>query len=132
MRSDDANLQTEDPLVLDAGIRGRVIVHQDAEALAHAAAREFARITAEAVIARSRAFVALSGGSTPKRMGELLATTDYQDRVPWQDLHILWGDERWVPEESEESNAGVARRTFLSKVPLPIGHIHPFPTEGLE
>ena len=117
---------------LDAGARGCVVVFPDPEALARATAQAFARITTEAVAARDRAFVALSGGSTPKRMGELLATLEYRDSVPWQDLQILWGDERWVPEESEESNAGVARRSFLSKVPLPVAHIHPFPTEGLE
>lgn len=110
--------------------RGELRLVADAEALAQAAAESFVQHTTAAVAERGRALVALSGGSTPKRMGELLAGDPYRDRVPWTKLDIFWGDERWVPESSPESNAGVARRTFLDQVPIPPDRIHPFPTDA--
>lgn len=112
--------------------RGDLVVVADAEALAREAADRFARLTSEAVAERGTAAVALSGGSTPRRMGELLATAEYRDRVPWERLEVFWGDERWVPESDPESNAGVARRTFLDQTPIASRQIHTFATEGIE
>lgn len=107
---------------------GELSVVADAAALAQAAATLFAKVTSAAGRQRGRVFVALSGGSTPKRMGELLASPPYREQVPWDKLEIFWGDERWVPESSPESNAGVAKRTFLDHAPIPPEQVHPFPT----
>ena len=123
---------TEAIAMLDYGERGRVRVHGDPEALAAAAATTFVRVVGDAVAARGRAVVALSGGSTPRRMGELLAMPAFRDRVPWDAIDVLWGDERWAPEESPESNAGVAKRTFLDHVPIPRHRVHPLPTVGIK
>ena len=118
-----------EPSLIDP--RGRIQIVPDSAALAQAAADLFARVTTEAVAARGRAAVALSGGSTPRQMGEVLVST-HRDQVPWNRLEVFWGDERWVPESSPESNAGVAKRTFLDHVPIPPERVHPFPTAGLE
>lgn len=114
---------------LDFGERGEARVLADAEALAQAAADLFTHLTIEAVNLRGRASVALSGGTTPRRMGELLAVPPARDRVPWNRLEVFWGDERWVPWDDPESNVGVARRTFLDAVPIPPTQIHPFSTD---
>jgi 6-phosphogluconolactonase len=63
-------------------------------------------------------------------MGQVLASPEYQRRLPWKDLEIFWGDERWVPVDSPESNAGEAKRGFLDQSPIPVGHIHPFDTSA--
>jgi 6-phosphogluconolactonase len=117
---------------VDYGKRGAILIYPDAASLAEAAAATFVRVTTDAVSKHGRAFVALSGGTTPRQMGELLKTEPYRDQVPWGQIDVFWGDERWVPEESPDSNAGVARRTFLDDVPIPADQIHPFPTKGLE
>ena len=111
--------------------RGEIIVVADAEALAREAADRFVRITTAAVRERGSAAVALSGGSTPGRMGHLLAA-DYRRVVPWDRLEIFWGDERTVPESDPESNAGVARRTFLDQVGIPVRQVHTYAMEGIE
>lgn len=113
---------------IDYGPRRKVLVLHDAEALAQAAAALVAETTIDAVALRGRSTIALSGGSTPKRMGELLAEAPFRDRLPWDRLHFFWGDERWVPLDDPESNAGTAKRTFLDHVPLPPNNVHPFPT----
>ncbi len=115
--------------VVDFGDRGEVMVYTDAEELAQAAAAHFASITVDAVNTRGRAFVALSGGSTPRRMGELLANRPFREIVPWSNIEIFWGDERWVPLDSDESNAGVAKRTLLDHVPIEPSRINPMPTD---
>jgi len=114
------------------GERGHVVVVEDGEALAQYAAT-LMREHAEAAIAqRGRATIALSGGSTPKRMGELFAAPEWRDLPFWAGCQIFWGDERWVPLESPESNAGVAIRTFLGQVAIPADQVHPMPTVGWE
>jgi len=108
---------------------GEIRVVPDAAALAEAAATAFVRLTTAAVAQRGRATVALSGGSTPKRMGQLLAASPYAERIEWARLRVFWGDERWVPMGDPESNAGEAKRGFLDRVPLPKDQIHTFETQ---
>ena len=113
---------------LDYGDRGTVLVYSDGDALAHAAAQTFVQAMAEAVAARGLGYVAFSGGSTPKRMAELLADHPYRDQVPWPEIEFCWGDERWVPLSSPERNAGVATRTLLDHVPVAPSRVDPFPS----
>ena len=75
--------------------------------------------------------VSLSGGSTPRRIYELLATPEFAFRFPWSRAHWFWGDERFVPHNSRDSNYGMARDAFLSRVPVPADNVHAIPTEGL-
>ena len=91
---------TDQPTVFSVPGHGEVRIVADAEALAQAAAERFVQAVQSAVAARGRATVALSGGSTPKRMGELLATDAFRPEVAWDRVEIFWGDERWVPESS--------------------------------
>jgi 6-phosphogluconolactonase len=77
-----------------------------------------------AIAERGMASIALSGGSTPKPLYEALAEQD----LPWEKLHIFWGDERYVPADHPDSNEGMARAAWLNKVPIPAANIHPMPT----
>ncbi len=119
---------TSDLRLIDYQDRGQVRVVADAEALAVAAAGLLQSAIDEAVGNDGKAFVALSGGSTPRRMGELLATPPYADHLDWSRLHVFWGDERWVALDDPESNAGEAKRGFLDLLPVPSDQIHAFDT----
>ncbi len=100
----------------------------DAEALARHVA-DWLLATAKA---HDRRFaLALSGGSTPRRLYELLAGPPYRDAFPWHRTHLFWGDERFVPHDDSLSNYRMAREAMLSHAPIPIANIHPIPTEGL-
>ena len=63
-------------------------------------------------------------------MGTILSREPYRSRIPWDRVHIFWGDERWVPLGSPESNAGEAKRGFLDRVPIPVANVHPWETDG--
>lgn len=114
---------------IDYGERGQVIVVPDGDALAQLAAETLSSVIAEARAQGRNAAIALSGGSTPKRMGEVLASLPYIERVHWDAVEIFWGDERFVPLSDPESNAGEAMRTFLQRVPIPDERVHPYETE---
>jgi 6-phosphogluconolactonase len=89
-----------------------------------AAAWEFVHGAHEAIAARGRFTVALSGGSTPKRLFQLLTTEPFRDQVDWGRLEIFWGDERCVPPDDEQSNYHMAHEAMLAQLPIPGDHIH--------
>ncbi|HTU16933.1 MAG TPA: 6-phosphogluconolactonase, partial [Gemmataceae bacterium] len=96
----------------------------DVQAVSEAAAQEWVRSTREAVAARGRFTVALSGGSTPKRLYQLLAAEPYRSQVAWDRVEIFWGDERCVPPDHADSNYRMAREAMLAQLPIPAEHVH--------
>lgn len=98
----------------------------DAKALARAAADEFSRVARESVAARGVFTVALSGGSTPKAIFNLLATDHASGAspLPWDKIQIFFGDERHVPPDNPDSNYRMANASLLSKVPIPAANVH--------
>lgn len=82
-------------------------------------------IKLEAAIAQRGQFtIALSGGSTPKPLYEKLAQQD----LPWEKIHVFWGDERYVPPTHPDSNEGMTRQAWLDQVAIPSENIHSMPT----
>lgn len=74
--------------------------------------------------------IALSGGSTPKPLYALLATPDMARRIPWERVHVFFGDERFVPADHPDNNGKMARDTLLDHVPIPPANVHVMPTTG--
>ncbi len=103
---------------------GPMTVYEDPDAVAEAAA---AWLLAEAS-AKQRFTVSLSGGSTPKRLYEKLASPAYRDRFPWSRTEWFFGDERFVPADDEDSNFRMVKEAMLSKVPVPEANVHAFDT----
>lgn len=79
-----------------------------------------------AIQAQGRCTIALAGGGTPKPLYEAIATQD----LPWDKIHVFWGDERYVRADHPDSNQGMARQAWLDKVDIPPANIHPMPTQG--
>jgi 6-phosphogluconolactonase len=104
----------------------------DAEAVSRAAADEFVRLAGAAILARGRFAVVLSGGSTPKRMYQLLAEPEWASKVDWPKVHLFWGDERAVPPDHPDSNYGMAKAALLDKLPGPGPQVHRMEAEQLE
>jgi 6-phosphogluconolactonase len=72
--------------------------------------------------------LALAGGGTPQRLYELLAK-GAEGTVPWPQVHLFWGDERFVPYDHPKSNARMVADTLTNHVPIPDGNVHPIPTQ---
>ena len=101
-----------------------LIVVADAEALAEAAAE---RVMARVAANPGRIAICLTGGSSPKKLYQLLGSDAYREKIPWERVHWFIGDERFVPDSDPLNNMAVARATFLDRN-APSGHIHPIPT----
>jgi len=101
-------------------------VEPDAAALARRAAQYIVEMAGEAVAARGRARVAISGGSTPKAAFQLLAdpAQPWRAAMPWDKLDLYWVDERAVPPEDPDSNYRMTREALLDQVPLRPEQIH--------
>jgi 6-phosphogluconolactonase len=98
---------------------------KDSSALARRAAEIFVDAARAAVATHGRFSVALSGGSTPRKLYELLATTEFRAQIEWQKTHFFFGDERNVSPDDAESNFGMTRETLFSRVPeIPSENIH--------
>ena len=85
--------------------------------VAAAAADGFAAAAREAVRRRGRFLVALSGGRTPHTAFHLLRAAPRVSRVAWEQVEILWSDERAVPPDDPQSNYGAAGESLLAHLP---------------
>jgi 6-phosphogluconolactonase len=108
--------------------QGALRVFANAQDLARGAA-EFVCDTAER--STGRFVISLAGGSTPKPMYQLLAQEPLRSRMPWDRVHWILGDERFVRPMDPASNFGMICDAMLSHVPAPKQNLHPVPTEDV-
>ncbi|GGB10050.1 6-phosphogluconolactonase [Puia dinghuensis] len=104
-------------------------VFKDGETLSNAAAKFIADSITATLKTKDRYTIALSGGSTPKRLHQILAQPPYKEQIDWTKLHVFWGDERAVPFEDSRNNAKMAYDTLLNFVPVPAGQVHVMRTD---
>ncbi len=99
--------------------RHNVVILPDVAPIARRAAEEFVQASLAAVARHGSFDVALSGGSTPRALHALLVDDPaFRSRIPWDKLHIFFGDERHAGPEDKDSNYRMARETLISKSPL--------------
>lgn len=112
-------------------------VVEDAAAVAREAARRTIAALAAAVAERHVAHIALTGGSSAGPLYRELAAPTNRGAVDWSRVHLWWGDERFVPSDHPDSNAGLAYAQLLGgggedgEMTLPIdpANVHPVPVE---
>ena len=92
--------------------------------LAQTAAGMFAQLASQAISARGSFSVALSGGTTPRRLYETLAMPKSLNAVEWSKVHLFWGDERCVPPTDPDSNYRMVKESLLDHLPLPAENIY--------
>jgi 6-phosphogluconolactonase len=101
----------------------QIIILDTAEELFVRAAEEIAHVAGEAICMHGEFNLCLTGGSTPARTYDLLATR-FELSVDWKEVQFYWGDERCVPPDDPASNYGMANRTMLSKLKVKPQQIH--------
>lgn len=102
------------------------------ETLYTAAADNFVEQAATAIADHNQFTVALSGGSSPKAIFQLLATEKYSTKIDWSKVFIFWVDERWVPLTDDRSNAKMTFDTLLDLVPIPENNVFAMYKDGIE
>lgn len=91
------------------------------------AAARFEKLASQSVARKQIFSAALSGGSTPRRLYELLASQDFH--IPWEYVHFFQVDERCVPPDDQESNYRMVREALLDRAPIPQKNFHRLPAE---
>ena len=99
-------------------------VYPDSETWARAAADAVVALASEAIAARGRFRVALSGGGTPQPVYRRLAEASCRSRVDWSRVSVFFADERCVAPEDARSNYGMVREALLAHVPIAPTRVH--------
>jgi 6-phosphogluconolactonase len=102
----------------------------DAGVVARGAAEFIALRARNAILERGRFSVALAGGSTPRRIYEILAGDGPGRDIEWPMVHVFFGDERCVPPDHADSNYRMALEALLSRVAIPAENVHRMIGEG--
>lgn len=100
-------------------------LYKNLEEVSTAAAQFFIDSANQTIAKKGRFIVSLAGGSTPKRMYELLASSAFKNTLDWSNIFILWGDERCVPATSPQSNYRMVKEALLNLVSIPENQIFP-------
>ncbi|MDP2804853.1 MAG: 6-phosphogluconolactonase [Gallionellaceae bacterium] len=93
--------------------------------LEKSAVTEILRAAHEAIQKRGSFHIVLAGGTTPRRVYELLKTAN----TNWAAWHIYFGDERCLPIDHAERNSLMATQAWLNSIDIPTSQIHPIPAE---
>lgn len=102
-----------------------IVRFANSEAVAQAGAELFREKAHKAIQANGVFRVALSGGSTPKRMFSILAEAPFLGAIDWAKVHLFWSDERSVPLDHDDSNFKTARSLLIDRVGFVAANIHP-------
>ncbi|MDP4261610.1 MAG: 6-phosphogluconolactonase [Bacteroidota bacterium] len=103
---------------------------KDYEAMSLAAAHFFVAACHRAITKQGKFVVALSGGNTPKRLYEILASPMFSQNIPWKKVFFFWSDERFVIHTSPDSNYKMVKDSLLDHIDIPPKNIFPVPVTG--
>lgn len=95
----------------------------DNERLAQTVAEHIAEVINLTLKSKSRFSLALAGGRTPEKFYKILAE-QYKDNVDWKSVDFFWSDERFVPDQHNDSNIGLAKRVLLEPLGIPEENIY--------
>lgn len=113
--------------VVERNVKPDLRVFPDVNELSLRAAEAVTRTITDAMHSTGRCSLVLSGGNTPRTLYGLLASR-FREQIPWAQVHVFWGDERYVPPSDAQSNYRMAKETLLDHVPCPAANVHPMPT----
>lgn len=83
----------------------------------------------EAIKARGRFVIALSGGHTPEQLFTLLSKPSFSTQMDWNKTFVFWGDERCVPLNDPENNAYRAKTLLFDQVAIPSSNVYAIPVD---
>lgn len=94
----------------------------DSDGLVAAAGERLISVVETAIAARGNASIVLTGGGNGNRLMRFLAAES--ERIDWANVHLFWGDERYVSEDDDERNEKQAREALLDHVDIPARNVH--------
>lgn len=110
-----------------SGLKGKQIVAHDTDDLLDALAGDITAFALHRIREAGVFHLALSGGSTPQRLYQLLVIDPSYRQFPWEQTHLWIVDERCVPLDDDRSNYGMIQALIVDHTPIPESHVHPMP-----
>ncbi len=107
----------------------QIALYADSDSLSRDAAQYIVRLANESIVSHGRFTLALSGGTTPRKLYGMLGDEPYCSQIDWALVDIFWSDERCVPPDSEDSNYLLAQQVLLNKIPIAAAQIHRMPAD---
>ena len=107
----------------------QIAIYPDLDTLSSEAAQHIVRLASESIVTHGHFTIALSGGSTPKKLYGLLGSEPYRSQIDWTQVGIFWSDERCVPPDDPESNYAMAQQVLLSNISIPANQLHRMPAD---
>ncbi len=104
-------------------------IYENMEEASQALAQRICTSAQQAMARRNRFSLVLSGGSSPRRLYQLLAEPPCAGQLDWQHIHLFWGDERCVAPDHPDSNFLMAKESLLDQITIPAANIHRMPGE---
>ena len=83
----------------------------------------FAQTVSTAIKQMNECTVVLSGGNSPKKLYELLASTDYRQHIDWDKIYFFFGDERYVPFNDPGNNGNMVKKALFEPLMIPDANI---------
>ena len=83
----------------------------------------FVAVSQSSIAKNGRFSVALSGGSSPKKLYELLASENYKSKIEWDKTFFFFGDERYVPLTDKDSNYLMAKQALFEPLNIPAENV---------
>jgi 6-phosphogluconolactonase len=102
----------------------KVLIAKNLDELSFNAADWITKYIGKTLKKQDRFTFALSGGNTPKKLYQLLASPAFNKKIEWEKIHFFWGDERYVPFSDERNNAKMVFDALLFHVPVNRENIH--------
>jgi 6-phosphogluconolactonase len=106
----------------------QVFYYDDIAVLSRKAAEFVAGYIKETLKRQNCFSFVLAGGSSPSGLYRLLGKGNdsggYREAIPWEKVHLFWGDERYVPEDNPDSNYKMAHDIFITKITVPENNVH--------
>ena len=105
-------------------------LYKEIDELIFALADAIHKISQETIASRGQFNFVLSGGSSPRKLYELLASKAYKNKIDWDNTYFFFGDERFVPENDSQSNSLMAKKSLFEPLKIPKSHILQVDTSG--
>lgn len=105
-------------------------IYNNIEDVIKALAERICEVSKESIQARGQFNFVLSGGSSPKKLYELLASESYRDKIDWEKTYFFFGDERFVPADSSERNSVMVEEALFQPLKIKKSNIFEVDTTG--
>lgn len=105
-------------------------IFKNADELINALAEKISEVSKEAIQACGQFNFVLSGGSSPKKLYQLLASEKFKNNIDWDKVYFFFGDERFVPENDSQRNSLMVKQVLFEPLKIKESHIYKVDTTG--